>query len=914
MLYVLSFAVLSSHLSALELSDIKGLTGTELQQALHTIISDHSPQTYSSLWTHFQTTDKKPNGKVWDMYSDLPDGTAPYEYDFGTDQCGNYSGENDCYNREHSFPASWFNDSEPAYTDLHHLYPTDGYVNNRRGNYPFGEVGTATWTSRNGSRVGASVSPGYSGTVFEPIDSYKGDFARSILYMAVRYYGEDSAWPGSGMTDGSQPENWAVELLRSWDKLDPVSSKETLRNDAVESIQGNRNPFTDIPYLSGLIWSGLAWPPESLSIDSSYSPRVLLRWQDISSNESGFRILVNGSEYAVTGADTDSLFLEAFTPGDSLTVVVQALTENGETSSEDLRFMYPMSAQLPYTFMAYNLENYGERFPGDHSRNDDLRHILTQVPADAVMLCEVWAENGAFEVLRDSVFQRLDSRYSLVWLDQATVYQDIGCAYRSDRFEMLSLKTVNISESPYLRDAFELRLKDLSYGREFLLLGLHLKANSYSDNDGNLATRAEQTDALRNYLSTVPDSIPRFVMGDLNMLNGSELGWQNLTGSRSDDSGRLFDPPQRSGEWNNNPAFSDVHSYSADDLDTRFDFILHSREAEDGLGVSYLDGSYRVVGNDGDRYSGSVGDMPNDAADAALAAALLNTSDHLPVTASYRFGPWSGSSGGSEDSSHYLISENFENGWGDWTVNSVRSDKNWILSSDETGAEGSQYSAYINGYGADDASEDWLISPEFSLGNAESAELTYYVNGRYSGNVLQVLISGNYSSSEASWQLLTVHGPSGSSSWTGWTAARLDLSTWLEQDALHIAFKYSSSGTAAGEAAAYMIDLVRIQAEIITGTAVEDNPLSPEQFVIVSAFPNPFNSRQNIHLFLNQPGDLSFSVYDIRGRQLEQSLMKVNRRGPFTLHWDAGQASSGLYLLKVVHNDQSQVFRSVLMK
>jgi len=118
-------------------SSAEGKTGYALKTALHNIIKNHQVQSYSSLWNHFQSTDKKPNGKAWDMYSDVPGGTPAYEYSFGSDQCGSYSKEGDCYNREHSFPKSWFNNASPMYSDLFHLYPTDGYVNQRRGNYPY---------------------------------------------------------------------------------------------------------------------------------------------------------------------------------------------------------------------------------------------------------------------------------------------------------------------------------------------------------------------------------------------------------------------------------------------------------------------------------------------------------------------------------------------------------------------------------------------------------------------------------------------------------------------------------------------------------------------------------------------------------------------------------------------------------
>lgn len=231
-----------------------GLNSTELQQALHEIIKNHDASTYGELWSHFQQTDKKANGKVWDIYSDVPGGNPPYQFTFITDQCGNYSQEGDCYNREHSFPSSWFDGNYPMYSDLYQIYPTDGWVNNKRSNFPYGEVGNASWTSLNGSKVGNCNVAGYSGVVFEPIDAYKGDLARMHFYMATRYLGEDGNWPGSESVNGSQMKPWALTMLYEWHQNDPVSQKEINRNNAIYQIQNNRNPFVDHPEFADLIW------------------------------------------------------------------------------------------------------------------------------------------------------------------------------------------------------------------------------------------------------------------------------------------------------------------------------------------------------------------------------------------------------------------------------------------------------------------------------------------------------------------------------------------------------------------------------------------------------------------------------------------------------------------------------------
>lgn len=231
-----------------------GLTGDSLRLALHNIIDNHTAQSYSSLLTHFQTTDVKPNGKVWDMYSDVPNATPPYEYVW-TSNCGNYNSEGDCYNREHTWPQSWFNSLSPMQSDMFHIYPTDGYVNGMRSNYPFSEVSTPTWTSLNGGKLGPSSFPGYTGTAFEPIDEYKGDVARSFFYMSVRYYTEDAGWQSNAMVTQSDLNPWAVNLLLQWHQDDTVSQKEIDRNNVVYNIQNNRNPFIDHPEFAPQIWA-----------------------------------------------------------------------------------------------------------------------------------------------------------------------------------------------------------------------------------------------------------------------------------------------------------------------------------------------------------------------------------------------------------------------------------------------------------------------------------------------------------------------------------------------------------------------------------------------------------------------------------------------------------------------------------
>lgn len=250
----------------------EGLTGNALKTALHNIIKNDDHVSYNGMWSAYQTTDKRPGTNyVWDIYSDVPGGVPPYNFTFVVDQCGSYSGEGDCYNREHLWAQSWTNNDGTHKTDLHHVYPTDGFVNGKRGNYAFGEVRNPSWTSRNGGKLGANTTSGFNGTVFEPIDEYKGDIARALMYVSVRYYREDNQWDNSDMTTKSVIKDWAMTMLLRWHEEDPVSDKEINRNNAVYGKQGNRNPFVDYPDFAPMIWD-----PNWDGIEDQYVSTVLV--------------------------------------------------------------------------------------------------------------------------------------------------------------------------------------------------------------------------------------------------------------------------------------------------------------------------------------------------------------------------------------------------------------------------------------------------------------------------------------------------------------------------------------------------------------------------------------------------------------------------------------------------------------
>ena len=238
-------------------------TGYTLKTQLHNIIKNHTTKSYNQLYTCYQSSDRdyfyENDGTILDMYSEKPGGNDAYTFSATNtgDRCGNYNSEGDCFNREHLMPQSVFNEASPMVSDPHHVIPTDGKVNGMRSNYPFGIVNNPTWTSTNGSKLGNNSTPGYSGKVFEPIDEFKGDIARCLMYFAVRYQNNMANY-NHGMLNGTTNQsfsNWFLQILLTWHQQDPVSAKEIARNNAIYAYQNNRNPFIDHPEYACMIWN-----------------------------------------------------------------------------------------------------------------------------------------------------------------------------------------------------------------------------------------------------------------------------------------------------------------------------------------------------------------------------------------------------------------------------------------------------------------------------------------------------------------------------------------------------------------------------------------------------------------------------------------------------------------------------------
>lgn len=312
-------------------NSLEGKNGAELKTELHNLLKNHTRLPYGSrdynqiacTWTVFKKSDVRPNGKVWDMYSNN-------SYNFS-----NGAGATKGMNIEHSVPKSWWGDAydetatpltrfkyDGSY-DLHHLTPSDAAANTAKSNYPLGEVDSPLFD--NGvTKVGTGQANGRATNLFEPADEYKGDFARMYLYFVTCY--QDYSWKSSALSmfaQNSYPtlNAYGQSLLLKWHRQDPVSQKEIDRNNAVYSFQGNRNPFIDYPNMVEYIWGDSTNYEFSFSGQSTSAPSISISNDKI--------------EFGYIGTET-SKDKEIYIKGKNLTTDITAKLLNNDSGDFSL--------------------------------------------------------------------------------------------------------------------------------------------------------------------------------------------------------------------------------------------------------------------------------------------------------------------------------------------------------------------------------------------------------------------------------------------------------------------------------------------------------------------------------------------------------------------------------------------------
>ena len=374
-------------------NSVDGKSGTALREALTTLTYTKHTTDLGYDWT-FDGIDIV-NGEILDIYS-----TCSWS---SSQQGKSYSNICDGYNREHVVPQSLFHEAAPQKGDRHHLFLTDGQVNNLRSSYPFGETNVTTAFSgySNGNKALGKLgtaSSGYSGTVYEPDDEYKGDIARAVLYMVVRYATSDVCRKYGGSANSYPVTTWdnamfsknlstnyglsnnAIAVFLKWHRNDPVSAKEIARNNGVEKKQGNRNPFIDLPDLVEYLWGNHAGETVNLSsLDIATGGGSAITTYEVTLNRNGAEqtITCSGSYTLPTSAtEVDACEGWTFAGWSTNSSVNTTTAPSFKTSVSSATTLYAVysnttssSAPIHKTNAAVNDVLWGEDFSG-FSAND----------------------------------------------------------------------------------------------------------------------------------------------------------------------------------------------------------------------------------------------------------------------------------------------------------------------------------------------------------------------------------------------------------------------------------------------------------------------------------------------------------------------------------------------------------------
>lgn len=285
--------------------------------------------------------------------------------------------------------------------------------------------------------------------------------------------------------------------------------------------------------------------------------------------------------------------------------------------------------------MTYNLLNYN----GSVVKDNSFRKIVKYSNPDILVAEEVISQSAVNNMLGNVMNFYTPGLYSA-----GTFFNgydtDNAIFFKSSKFTFLynfviqtTLRTINL-----------FGLVHNQTGNTIKLLAVHLKAsNSTSDQQQRLS----EVNALRSFTNSLPNGDEFAVLGDFNIYTSTEPAYQRLLQTEVGSEGHFIDPLNLSGTWNQS-SYAPFHTQSSriralsdsgstGGLDDRFDMILNSKGLTEEGGIKYIPGSLKPLGNDGNHYNDSINQRPNTSVPDSIADAIYYGSDHLPVTALYKF-------------------------------------------------------------------------------------------------------------------------------------------------------------------------------------------------------------------------------------------------------------------------------------
>ena len=558
--------------------------------------------------------------------------------------------------------------------------------------------------------------------------------------------------------------------------------------------------------------------------------------------------------------------------------------------------------QSDHVFMTYNLLNY----ENENDREDDYVTVLEYVQPDIIIAEEVTGQTGYNHFLSDV----LDVFESGAWSGATFINQsasiDIALFYRHDVFSFISTDLVNTAQSSGLRDVVEWVMEHNDSGVQFNVYGVHFKASSGGSNP---QTRLTEATILRDYLNDLPTGSHFIVAGDFNIYSNSsssEPAFEMLTGAGSDDDGQLFDPVDRIGHWHNNSSYSDVHTQSPRSgsyggMDDRFDWIFVSEAVlNETYEMNYVENTYWAVGNDGNHFNQAINNGNNTSVNDAMADALHDASDHLPVIATFQF------PGGDPSPYDVVVTEVMVNpsavsdSYGEWfelynAGSSTVSMNGWLL--------------LDNGSNEHNVTSISIDSGEYIVfgRNTDSA-----VNGGYDADY--VYSGFQLANSADEIKLIDAEGRivdviEYNSSFPYSSGASMYLKNITYDNAVDTSWAMSEVEYGSGD--------------LGTPGRAWDDTLStasnfdfgiPQTFVLYPSFPNPFNPITTIKFSVETFHVMSLRIFDITGRVVATLINGEIPVGNHEITWNASRQPSGVYIVQLSNSKSIQTQKLILLK
>ncbi len=825
-------------------------SGQTLKNNLHNIIQGHTVVSYDDLWTAFEDTDAKPNGKVWGMYSDKGDcEDPPYEFIFYVQQDSGFNGtaEGQVYNREHSFPKSWWggSTSNNQYSDMFHLIPADKYLNIQRSNNEYGEISSPTKTYLNGSKKGPNSYTGSTGeTAFEPINKYKGDLARGYFYLATRYKNEITGWASScpmidgdiNDADGSVFEEWALNMLLDWHAIDPVSMKEKNRNDAIYLKQNNRNPYIDNPGYVNLVWGG-STAPVIFNITATPSSPTSSQSVSVSADISDNGTITTA--YLVWGTSSGSLTngpvsMSTSKSGTYVTTADIPTQSNGTTvyykiTAEDNNANTSISEEKNYSVKdvlwvedfsnptyTVTLGTEGSGATGDYfmtTDGSDINKSYSGVTGNFFAGQDIDGITGGV----------VPSQISWTGIDisgqsDLTFSGDFGEQYDSPG---------DIDASDYLLIEYQIDGGGWNNLLAFENDGSTYNSNFFEDTnfdgdgDGNSITTADGT----------MFSFSKAITG-----TGSSLDLRFTASVNSGDEDFAIDNFYISTESGSTPPqIYNITQTPASSI-TNSEAVSVSADVTDDIGVSIVEMHWGTT-------SGSLANTINMGFESGNTYTTNTTipSQSIGTTIYYKiFAEDAENASATSSEQSYTVIENiglslpyfqgFETALGDMATENVSGTQAWESASFGQPAPCAMMSGYESG--TDYANEDWLITPTMDFSGSYSNLYLFFDEAiHYEGdqgglieNKEEAWISTDYTGTgdpetNGNWTELDITNRASGNSWDFVSVDAVDLSAYIGNSTVYIAFKYTSYD---GEAGTWEIDNIRVTPELIINEFLAD--------------------------------------------------------------------------------------------